>query len=272
MTRPARFPTAPPPTAAPFRGGLRAIGPDLADADREVPTGIYRAPGQCGFTGGVARRLGVGGTTPGKEQGAVNPAVGRIARKSCAAAGLEPEPNDAGGDRLWSALFEGFRHPDGRFAWRLHRGLAAAMEAAGRVDPADERPEPLPDEWPDAPARPSGTGVLEGTVRQITVNAYERSPANRRAGLAVRGTACAACGFDFGRSYGPPGEGFIHVHHLAPPAAAAGALEVDPAADLVPVCPNCHAMPHRGPGRQAEPRTVDELRALLARDAGRGAS
>ena len=272
MTRPARFPTAPPPTDAQFREGLRAIGPDLAEADREVLTEFYRAPDHRGFAGEVARRLGVGGTTPGKEQGAVNLAVGRIARKCCAAVGIAPEPNDAGGDRLWSALFEGYRHPDGRFAWRLHPGPAAAMEAAGRADPADERPEPLPDEWPDAPARPSGAGVPEGAGRQITVNAHERSPANRRACLAARGTACAACGFDFGRTYGPPGEGFIHVHHLAPLAAGGGARAIDPAADLVPVCPNCHAMLHRGPGRQAEPRTVDELRALLARDAGRGVS
>ncbi|MEW5967974.1 MAG: HNH endonuclease [Pseudomonadota bacterium] len=38
----------------------------------------------------------------------------------------------------------------------------------------------------------------------------------------------------------------MHVHHLKPLALTDGAYELDPIADLRPVCPNCHAMLHRG--------------------------
>ncbi len=51
--------------------------------------------------------------------------------------------------------------------------------------------------------------------------------------------------FDFERSYGALGRGFIHVHHLTEISAVAPAYEVDPIKDLRPICPNCHAMVHR---------------------------
>jgi hypothetical protein len=39
--------------------------------------------------------------------------------------------------------------------------------------------------------------------------------------------------------------------------------KVDPVNDLWPVCPNCHAMIHRGPGPAL---TVEELQRLLGDD------
>ncbi|MFH5805996.1 HNH endonuclease [Alienimonas sp. DA493] len=272
MPDPARFPTAPPPTDAQFREGLAAIWSSVAEPDRQVLLEFYRAPDHRSFSGEVARRLGIGGAVPGKRQGAVNLAVGRIARKLCDAIGFAPESrDDRSGDRLWSILFEGYAHADGRFAWRLHPGLVAALEELGWAEPEEERPEPLADELPDAAALPPGAALPEGGVRQVTVNVYERSPVNRRACLAARGAACAVCAFDFGATYGPLGEGFIHVHHLAPLAAVGEEHDVDPATDLVPVCPNCHAMLHRGPGRQAEPLGVEELKALMRQAAAEAA-
>jgi len=100
---------------------------------------------------------------------------------------------------------------------------------------------------------------LEGQATQVLVNRYERDPRARTACIAHHGAVCAACGFDFGRVYGSHGEGFIHVHHTVPLATLADAYEVDPIADLVPLCPNCHAMAHRGP----RTLTVAELRGLL---------
>jgi len=44
-------------------------------------------------------------------------------------------------------------------------------------------------------------------------------------------------------------------------AAAVAPIDLIPIADLVPVCPNCHAILHHG---VTEPRSVDELKALLA--------
>lgn len=59
--------------------------------------------------------------------------------------------------------------------------------------------------------------------------------------------------------YGEIGAGYIHVHHLKPLAEVTGEREIDPIADLIPVCPNCHAMLHRA----SEP-TIEELREPVA--------
>ena len=37
---------------------------------------------------------------------------------------------------------------------------------------------------------------------------------------------------------------YIHVHHIVALSAVKGEYIVDPINDLVPVCPNCHAMIH----------------------------
>ena len=52
---------------------------------------------------------------------------------------------------------------------------------------------------------------------------------------------------------------YIHVHHLYPLSEAGEEHEVDPATDLRPVCPNCHAVLHLN-GRC---RTIEEVRQLL---------
>jgi len=65
-------------------------------------------------------------------------------------------------------------------------------------------------------------------------------------GLALWGTRCVVCNFDFAETYGPElGDGFIHVHDLKPLAEIGEAYVLNPEEDLRPVCPNCHAMLHR---------------------------
>lgn len=85
---------------------------------------------------------------------------------------------------------------------------------------------------------------VEGAVRQVQVNVYERNPAARLACIARYGSACQVCSFDFGTAYGDLGEGFIHVHHLKEISSIGEEYVVDPIEDLRPVCPNCHAMLH----------------------------
>lgn len=101
----------------------------------------------------------------------------------------------------------------------------------------------------------------EGARTTITVNAYERDAKLRAACIARKGAVCAACGLDFGRKYGEVGRGFIHVHHTIPASKLADVGGFDPNEHLVPVCPNCHAMLHRGRGD--EPRTIEDLQVLL---------
>ena len=56
------------------------------------------------------------------------------------------------------------------------------------------------------------------------------------------------CGFDFEKTYGEIGKGFIHVHHIVPVSEIGESYRVDYEKDLIPVCPNCHAMLHRKGG------------------------
>jgi hypothetical protein len=100
---------------------------------------------------------------------------------------------------------------------------------------------------------------VEGALRRVTVNAFERNHAAVLQCKAAKGTVCGVCGFDFGAVYGPEFAGFIHVHHLRPLSDVGGEYVVDPVADLCPVCPNCHAVIHHG-GRL---RSVEEVQQLL---------
>ena len=95
----------------------------------------------------------------------------------------------------------------------------------------------------------------EGARFAVTINAYERNPKARAACIAHHGYICAVCGFDFVYVYGGLGEGFIHVHHVIPIGRIGKEYKIDPIADLIPVCPNCHAMIHR----VEPPLTVDQL-------------
>jgi 5-methylcytosine-specific restriction protein A len=102
---------------------------------------------------------------------------------------------------------------------------------------------------------------LEGKTKTITVNAYERSAKARAACLKEYGRSCYVCGFSFAEGYGPEAAKIVHVHHLVPIASVGEEYEVDPIADLRPVCPNCHAVIHM----TNPPKSIDEVRKMLKR-------
>jgi 5-methylcytosine-specific restriction protein A len=66
--------------------------------------------------------------------------------------------------------------------------------------------------------------------------------------------------------YGPEAADLIEVHHKLPLSEIKEGYVVDAINDLVPVCPNCHAMIHHG----GISRTVDEVRALIAAEDAAG--
>lgn len=92
---------------------------------------------------------------------------------------------------------------------------------------------------------PEDEAFHEGAVEKVLVNRYERNRKAREKCIERWGTACFVCGFDFEARYGKIGARFIHVHHLIEISEVGEEYEVDPEADLRPVCPNCHAMLHR---------------------------
>lgn len=147
-------------------------------------------------------------------------------------------------------------------AWEFHGGWGnrnrkeyanAFLDALGftiRKYGTKENPIQCEDELPDELTYP------EGAVKRITVNAYERDPQARSKCIQIHGCSCIVCGFDFAARFGDLGKGYIHVHHLKPLSAIGKEYLVNPAKDLVPVCPNCHAMLHR----DGLPLSIDRLK------------
>lgn len=86
----------------------------------------------------------------------------------------------------------------------------------------------------------------EGAKQQVLVNKYERNPIARKMCIQKYGCICNICQFDFEKQYGELGKDFIHVHHITPISENKGkSYKVDYENDLIPVCPNCHAILHR---------------------------
>lgn len=108
------------------------------------------------------------------------------------------------------------------------------------------------------------TGAKEGDKHEVVVNKYERNPINREICLAIKGYACNICGFDFEQRYGVIGKSFIHVHHLIPVSKMGPGYVVNIEKDLIPVCPNCHAMMHR----KDPPYTPEEIREFMSSGTG----
>ena len=99
----------------------------------------------------------------------------------------------------------------------------------------------------------------EGVSKTITVNTFERSKKARNECLRIHGFKCAVCSFDFEEMYGVLGKEYIHVHHIIPLAQIKKEYVLNPKTDLVPICPNCHAMVHN-----ASPvLTIEELKSIL---------
>ena len=111
---------------------------------------------------------------------------------------------------------------------------------------------------PDYDEIPNPETVFEGAKKEIIVNRYERDREAREKCIAAHGCKCAVCGMNFEEVYGPIGRGYIHIHHKVPLSSIGKEYELDPIKDLVPVCPNCHAMLHR----KDPPYDVDNLKEL----------
>ena len=117
----------------------------------------------------------------------------------------------------------------------------------------------LADIVPIEPEETVVQGYEEGATKRVFTNRYERNPLNRQLCLAIHGYSCMICGMSFEERYGDIGHKFIHVHHVVPISQLGDGYVIDPAKDLIPVCPNCHAMLHR----KDPPYKPDELREAL---------
>ena len=137
---------------------------------------------------------------------------------------------------------EGFEHASG--VARLSDALEAAVQLLLLTLPhADTH---------------SAVCATEGERRTFEISRAERSPANRRACLAIHGYACKGCGELLEHKYGRIAHQMIEVHHINPIGAMDEPSAVNPRTELVPLCPNCHAVVHR----TVPPMAMHELKGL----------
>jgi 5-methylcytosine-specific restriction protein A len=176
--------------------------------------------------------------------------------------GSARDPDDAG---IWDAPWRSFGLVIRKGMLAINEGNAAAdmqhielwtSRAAAAIFallPVEVEGSELEDEAADV------AGLPEGAKTRVEVNRYERDRRNRAAALAIHGYACKACDLDLGERYGPAAAGFIEVHHVTPVSQVGENYIIDPRADLLPLCPNCHSVTHR----RTPPFSVTELRAML---------
>lgn len=107
----------------------------------------------------------------------------------------------------------------------------------------------------------SAKSYIEGgrELKERLVEEVRRIPGLRTKCLSEKGAECRVCGFSSSKRYGV--SGIIEVHHKRP-LADGNERETDPIKDLVPVCPNCHAVIHSKPGK-ADCYTINEVREML---------
>lgn len=187
----------------------------------------------------LARMLGYGSYK------AANLHYGQLGELLCKRLGWRPPPAQT----VFSLVTFEKRH--GEWHWIMRPELAQALEDLGW----SEGESPYLEE-----ELPSAVRYLEGAVREIRVNGYERSRAARAKCIAHHGCACVVCGLQLVDQYGEEVRGLIHVHHIRPLSTINRRYEVDPINDLRPVCPTCHAVIH---ARQPE-YSIDEIRRMIA--------
>lgn len=214
---------------------------------------LYLLEGRKGYASQLGKILGVKSKLPASP---VNLEIGRIGKRIGDKYNIK-HINGYSKQVYWTLFFKGW-DDKGLFVWQLKENLITALEITGLTGEIAAT---------DEISLQESYQLFEGAQRTIKVNAYERNAKARQQCIEHYGARCSVCDFDFEREYGPIGKGFIHVHHMVPLADIGRAYEVDPENDLIPVCPNCHAMLHSS----KETLTIEELKSLyLKAQAGQG--
>ena len=90
----------------------------------------------------------------------------------------------------------------------------------------------------------------------------QRNRQARQQCLEASGYKCYICGFDFEKTYGEIGKGFLEVHHTKPLATYDDEHPI-PQSELCALCSNCHSIVHR---RRPLPWDVDEVKEIVNRN------
>lgn len=99
---------------------------------------------------------------------------------------------------------------------------------------------------------------FEGRMTEARILRRQRNYLARQKCLENSGYKCYVCGFDFRKTYGEIGKGFLEVHHTKPLASYDDEHPI-PQNELCALCSNCHSMVHR----KKEVLDVEELKRIV---------
>ena len=217
------------------------------ETDLSIFQALYSFEEHKAYASQVALLLGYKGRSP---HAPLNSEVGRYAKRIAKFYDIQFTERNARKYKYWDLFFKGWE--EGKyFVWQLRPEIVEALENCGLTGEQPYAEELIVEK---------DLVLTEGARRTVIVNAYERNPKARSACIFHWGCQCAVCNFDFLKTYGDIGSGFIHVHHLVPVSEIGTSYQVDPIKDLRPVCPNCHAMLHTS----NPPLNMEELRELIS--------
>jgi len=101
----------------------------------------------------------------------------------------------------------------------------------------------------------------EGKMYQVVSTRYERDLEARKACIDHFGYDCQICGINMEAQYGKPGKNYIQVHHIIPLSNENRKTKPNTIKDMMPICPNCHAMIHGN----NPPYTPRELKKMITK-------
>ncbi len=216
--------------------------PLLSDLQRGILRVLIESPEHTASAGQLARELGVHHVT-------VNSEFANMGLRVVGLMGMTADKTFRLYPKHWQILaLKGVGSTSKTFFWQLRPEVVSALERLGFTSESDlTRDE-----------RAVATTLTEGES-SVTTETLRRNALARELCLSHHGPVCKVCGLDFRIAYGAEFRDCIHVHHLNPMAQATGLRVVNPNTDLVPVCPNCHAVIHAN----GKFRTLDAVNALM---------
>ncbi|MGI9526109.1 MAG: HNH endonuclease [Weeksellaceae bacterium] len=179
----------------------------------------------------------------------INSIIGKMGKRIAKELNLPLRKRDNGKEAGWDIICEGEPQKEG-FLWKLKQPIKDAFKDLGFGPMEISIAEELPNE----------IELSEGLKQTILVNKYERNKLARAICLDKYGYKCQVCNFDFEEKYGEIGKDLIHAHHIVPISEIGEEYIINAEKDLIPVCPNCHAMIHRNKNRVL---TVNELKEII---------
>lgn len=188
------------------------------------------------------------GFSRGELQVVINPKLNAsLSEALCKIHGVNSPKNTESGKLILSSQYKGFKN---YFRNSQHQGAAWRIELTSDMQPFRQflsliSSEETADSSIKSDATPHEKEFTEGAQHSVVLSRFERSTSARHACIEHYGCKCELCGYDFEENFGEIGKGFIHVHHVVPLESIKASYKVNPITDLVPLCPNCHAMAHR---------------------------